>query len=519
MSLFKDIVSEAIVESQPWSTVKRVGGQFYMKTDMERASIVFNNEKQPIYSLKEMSAEFRERYLAGGQEATLASVENAYKDGFFKRWIPTNTINKAMRTRGRANKGEALEFLVGKKRDSGQFSDLPDAELKAYDESAGYHELFMLTPYNFEYWEPDFGYSFQIESDKELNDLLVSFKEKIKAKAQTKWINTKDYTEYETVTNEAFAKAIIEVDDYGKSAFNEFEIGVEFFGGVDEDGEPISLGFIVSRYRTDDTEDERLYRGKRGNLRQTLPQAVGNKIFTILSFPTRSLTIRNKGVTNYKVLPNDRKIYNEFYQYTEPSVHKMRMNDTKGLVLNFIEAINSGDIIVSFGFDENLRMKAKFLIKNRQESYDKLFNTGEEMRIVYGGDDKAVGESSRIEPMVLDNQSQPLQQNDNDTGYTYEGELHDEGDTNRDGFIVSKVLYPYGENGPFKKVYNVENDSKELVFPVWFDSFETDEVIPNGKEVLQKDRNAFIIGYYMGNRFKYLLNWVTGEMERLNVRV
>lgn len=421
MWLFKEIINEVINESR-YSTEKKTGGIFDVGENPSRSYIVFNGSKQPIYSVGEMAEEFRENYLSDevgvASGATRASLMEAYERGFFKRWIPTSTINQAMAISGRPNKGNALEYILGKKQDSESKSDLADTELKAYDEGVYYHALFDLSPYNYKHFDPDTRKSELLIGDAQVNRVLASIKSKInKTKKQDKLLDTDKFTDYQSMPNRSFARAIIDIDKTGASRFKRFSIETEFYG-TDAKGRPIPLDKLSSTYSVDDAEEQILYRGRKGDSKQTISQTIANKLLTILSFPTISLHMENKNVEDLMVIPGDKTVYNEFYMYTKPSVHSITDlgGGGKELVLNFIEGINNGDIVVSFGFDENLNVKTQFKIKNDPVAYENIYRRRDDMRIVAGEDEQLPDENAEIvsannhEAVQQDNLEEPVNQ-------------------------------------------------------------------------------------------------------------
>ena len=511
MWLFKEIINEVLKEGR-YSTEKKTGGVFDTGENPTRSYIIFGGNKQPIYSLGEMAKEFRENYLSDEtgavSEATRATLMEAYERGFFKRWIPTKTINQAMGISGRPNKGNALEYILGKKQDSKSESDLVDAELKSYDEGVYYHGFFDLSPYNFKHFDPDTMKSEILVGDAQVNKVLAQIKSKInKTKKQDRLLNTDKFTDYQSMPNRSFARAIIEVDKTGTSRFKNFSIETEFYG-TDAKGRQIPMDRLSSTYSVDDAEEQILYHGRRGGSKQTISQTIGNKLLTVISFPTVSLHVENKYVQDLMLIPGDKTIYNEFYMYTTPSVHSIMDlgGEGKELALNFIEGINNGDIVVSFGFDENLKMKTQFKIKNDMTAYDNIYRRRDDTRIVAGEDEQLPNENVEIVPLWT-NHNWLASQNSIDQGYEYVGELHDE-NSGVGADVVSKNKYD--DSDSMDMVYNIENENEELVFPVWFDDFETWNEVPEKDKVLLKDNDALIIGHYNGKR--YLLNWVTGEI-------
>ena len=401
MWLFEEIVKEAIDEGR-YSTEKKTGGLFDAGENPTRSYIVFEGNKQPIYSVGEMAEEFRENYLSDEvgeiSGATRASLMKAYNRGFFKRWIPTSTINQAMDISGRPNKGNALEYILGKKQDSGSKADLADTELKAYDEGVYYHALFDLSPYNYKHYDPDTRREELLIGDAQVNRVLASIKSKInKTKKQDKILGTDKFTDYQSMPNRSFARAIIDIDRTGNSRFKRFTIETDFYG-TNAEGKPIPLDKLSSTYSVDDAEEQILYRGSKGESKQTISQTIGNKLLTILSFPTISLHMDNKNVQDLMVIPGDNTVYNEFYMYTNPSVHSITDlgGSGKELVLNFIEGKNNGDIVVSFGFDENLNIKTQFKIKNDPAAYENIYRRRDDMRIVPGEDEQLPDENAEV---------------------------------------------------------------------------------------------------------------------------
>ena len=511
MRLFNEIINEVLKEGR-YSTEKKTGGVFDAGENPTRAYIIFGGNKQPIYSLGEMAEEFRENYLSDkvgtASGVTKATVMMAYERGFFKRWIPTKTINQAMGISGRPNKGNALEYILGKKQDSKSESDLADSELKSYDEGVYYHTLFNLSPYNYKHFDPDTMKSEILVGDAQVNKVLAQIKSKInKTKKQDKLLSTNRYIDYQSMPNRSFARAIIDIDKTGTSRFKSFTIETEFYG-TDTKGRQIPIDKLLSRYSVDDAEEQILYHGRRGESKQTISQTIGNKLLTVISFPTVSLHMENKYVQDLMLIPGDKTVYNEFYMYTTPSVHSIMDlgGGGKELVLNFIEGINNGDIVVSFGFDENLKMKTQFKIKNDVTAYDNIYRRRDDTRIVAGEDVQLPNENVEIIPLWL-NHNCLASQRSIDQGYDYEGELHSE-NSGEDAYVVSK--YKYDDSDSMDMVYNIENENEELVFPVWFDDFETWNEAPEKDKVLLKVNDALIIGHYNGKR--YLLNWVTGEI-------
>ena len=299
--LFREIVNEVINEGR-WSTQKKTGGIFDTGDNPDRSYIIFENNKFPIYSVGEMAEEFKENYLSDeiGElcGATRNSVIEAYKRGFFKRWIPTSTINWAMETKGRPNKGNALEYILGKKQDSKSSSDLSDTELKSYDAGVYYHALFDLSPYNYKHFDPDTGESELLVGDAAVNRVLATIRGKINGtKKQDKLLDTNVYTDYQSMPNRSFARAIIDIDKTGKSHFKRFSIETEFYG-TDNKGREIPMDRLASTYSVEDTEEQILYRGSKGDSKQTISQTIGGKLLTILSFPTISLSMKNKNTEN-----------------------------------------------------------------------------------------------------------------------------------------------------------------------------------------------------------------------------
>lgn len=469
MWLFKEIINEVINESR-YSTEKKTGGIFDVGENPSRSYIVFNGSKQPIYSVGEMAEEFRENYLSdevgAASGATRASLMEAYERGFFKRWIPTSTINQAMAISGRPNKGNALEYILGKKQDSDSKSDLADTELKAYDEGVYYHALFDLSPYNYKHFDPNTRKSELLIGDAQVNRVLASIKSKInKTKKQDKLLDTDKFTDYQSMPNRSFARAIIDIDKTGNSRFKRFTIETEFYG-TDAKGRPIPMDKLSSTYSVDDAEEQILYRGRKGDSKQTISQTIGNKLLTILSFPTISLHMENKNVEDLMVIPGDKTVYNEFYMYTKPSVHSITDlgGGGKELVLNFIEGINNGDIVVSFGFDENLNIKTQFKIKNDPAAYENIYRRRDDMRIVAGEDEQLPDENTEIvsannhEVIQQDNLEEPVNQVPKDN----EREPENQGGTEMD---IPQQVEPGNEPNretptPQDQVANSYNDNK-----------------------------------------------------------
>ena len=99
------------------------------------------------------------------------------------------------------------------------------------------------------------------------------------------------------------------------------------------------------------------------------------------------------------ITPGDTAKTNSVYSYS--SLHIASLTNVDDLLLNFIECINSEDIIVSFKITKTLALSARFSIKNTVGAYDKLYKDRKTGEVLYQNENNidagAVGPESLVQ--------------------------------------------------------------------------------------------------------------------------
>lgn len=370
MWLFKEIVNEALGESMPGvlnAGSDRFGGERY---SLDLGS---THEAWPIVNVQELRAEFDR--IRGGEEATADMVREAVSKGFFNAWITNYSVAQAIGEMDKksggdpkyhVNKGIALEYIFGKERDNSSRSDIIGAELKAYAQSAKYVTLFGLAPYEvWHYQAPD---AKPVKcGNADMQEVLGNIRKQVAPQEQTKFLSPDQYTDF--VANcRSFARVIIKEGEDGVVNTDSFSIFTQFYR-YDENGQQVPIDAIESIYSTDASQ-EALRSRKTGADRKNLYQTVADKIQTIFSFSTVELAIDSGGRI---LVPGNETSNNVVYTYNK--LHIAQTDKLDELMVNFVEGVNNGDIVVSFKITDNLTFLANFMIENSVGAYDKLYRS------------------------------------------------------------------------------------------------------------------------------------------------
>lgn len=437
MWLFEEIVKEAISDIEPEKSYDYnkkpdavLGG--VPEDELENNEFKFEGERyyldlgpgygmHPIVGLAELRKNFDVLREASGytnskgeKEATAELVNYAARNGFFDVWIASDTVGNAISVdKHYSNKGIALEYIFGKERDNKSGSDIIGAELKAYAGSSPTVTLFGLAPYEIlHYPDPQNDTNPIPKSNSQMQNVITSIKKKIDAaEQQTRTITTKDYTDY-SFNCRSYAKVKMNTDKKsGKAKSESLNIYIQFYRYDAETKQEVPIDAIECIYSIDATQ-QILYQkvGKikaKGedenddeNAKKNLYQTISDKIQTIYSFSTVELAITGvpKGV-----IPGTDKAVHTVYAYNK--LHIMTVDDVDSLMFNFIECINSGDIVISFKITKTLSFSTNFMIKNTVESYDRLYKTRKENEKPYFQNDneKNLGSVDAAETLIIKN--------------------------------------------------------------------------------------------------------------------
>ena len=400
MWLFREIVNEAIDEALP-SVLNSVESDSRFAGERYLLDLGSGREAWPIVNVQELRAEFDK--IRNGDEATADMVRKATAEGFFNVWITSNSVAQAIGEMAKkdgktgkfyVNKGIALEYIFGKSRDNDSKSDIIGAELKAYAQSSKYVTLFSLAPYEILHY-PGRGLRPERRDSNSMLDVLESIRKQITPEEQTRLINSEEYTDF-MANCRSYARVILNEGEDGRTRADFFSIFTQFYK-YDKDGKQIPISAIECIYSIKAAQ-KILYTRKKDTDKKNLYQTIADKIKTIFSFSTTELKIDSGG----KVLvPGNRGTNTVVYSYNK--LHISEINNIEDLMINFLECINSGDIVVSFKITETLAFGANFMIQNNVGAYDRLYRDRNATDIMYQDEGNTnggtVGEESLVPTM------------------------------------------------------------------------------------------------------------------------
>ena len=342
----------------------------------------------PIVNITELKDAFDE--IRKGKEATAEMVNQACRNGFFDVWIASNSVGTAIATIGKdgkkkiySNKGVALEYIFGKDRDNESESDIIGAELKAYAGLSPTVTLFGLAPYEILHYPTKDSEGIPKENS-EMQNILKGIRKKINAADEkTRNINSKEFTDY-SVNQKSYAKVIINEDNSGTGQeARSLNIFTQFYSFDNENNVTVPIDAIECIYSIDETQeilyqktgkiganDEKDDKKNSGKVKKNLYKTIADKIQTIYSFSTIELLINGVPAG---AIPGVKDRVLHVYAYNK--LHISTIKNLDELMLNFIDCINSGDIVISFKITKTLSFSTNFMIKNSVESYDKLYKS------------------------------------------------------------------------------------------------------------------------------------------------
>lgn len=347
----------------------------FVKTENGRWALDLGGDNcYEIYSLPEMKKMFTKQYREhNGEtyEATAGMVARASMDGFFKKWIIYHMYftdeDGDPKVR---NMGDAIEYILGKKKDNSPEADIKGAELKAYNGlKTEYVELFALSPYEMMHYESDIDTTGEvIKGTENFNTVTNAIKAKIESavKAQTKMIYTTKTTDFMANSRSYASVRIIPGENGNESTAKDFVIKTQFYIPGEKPGEETPIDRIESVYSISETQ-EVLY-ARRGDEKQNFHNTIKNKIQTMFHFSTVKIETEIEKGFNAVEGEGGRKV---FFAYNSLTIHKIR--NIQDLLCNFIDAINHGYMQIYFGIGDNLTLNAHFKIKNNEEAWSYLY--------------------------------------------------------------------------------------------------------------------------------------------------
>ena len=397
MWLFKEIINEAIEEALP-SVLNSAEPDDRFTGERYCLDLGSGRDAWPIVNVQELRAEFDK--IRNGDEPTADMVRKAASEGFFNVWITKNSVAQAIGEMDKksggdgkfyVNKGIALEYIFGKERDNDSKSDIIGAELKAYAQSSKYVTLFSLTPYEILHY-PGFGAKPERRSSESMLDVLESIRRQTNPEEQTRFISSDEYTDF-MANCRSYARVILNEGENGRGRADFFSIYTQFFK-YDKDGNQVPINAIECIYSIKASQ-KILYSRRNDAGKKNLYHTIADKIKTIFSFSTTELKIDSGG----KILvPGNKTTNTVVYAYNK--LHISEVENVEDLMLNFLEGINSGDIVVSFRITKTLTFGANFMIQNTVGAYDRLYKDRNATDIMYQNEGEQSGGEIGPEALV-----------------------------------------------------------------------------------------------------------------------